>query len=808
MPANPAADVGMRDYADILPRCSCMAQNGIADGRQRIRLGRCSLPCRSLYQYNRVTHLVFDVANFFRRHGPRGQLARGLRILMILALVPTTALAQSDGFELNMRDVDIREFIDTVSKITGKTMIVDSRVTGKITLNSPRRVSAEQLYEIFLLQLGVNGFTVVDVGNDILKVIPNQAAKIEGIEVQSTISQPDKSENIITRIAQLKNVDVNKLIPTLRPLIDNRTGVITHYAESNVLLITDREANVRRILKIIDQVDQSGTQTTETVVLNNASADEIASILNKLIADNAKNQIGVAPSVTSDSRTNTLIINGDSDARQQLRKLVRQLDRNTSGAANIKVIYLRYAKAAELAKVLESVADSVVKGESAANGGVGRRNSEIQIQADEQTNALVISGSPHIIASLEDVVRKLDIRRAQVLVEAIIIEISDTRARELGVQWLFQGDDKGTRPVGGINFPGSGGSGIFNVGAAALGGDDSAAAAALAGIEGIAIGVGKLNSSLNFAALINALSTDGESNILSTPSLLTLDNKEATILVGREVPVITGATAGDNNTNPFQTISRQDIGVRLTVTPQINEGDAVQLQLEQEVSSLSNLSASDIITNKRIISTTVLVDDGATIVLGGLIDEDLQETTSRVPVIGSFPLLGRLFRSDTTQKFKRNLMVFIRPSIMRDGTELSATSGDKYNYMRAQQLLMQQRGVNLFPDKVAPVLTPHTTARRAAQPGPQRIPAQPAAQSRRQRVPAKPVAAPAAPPAQPPSRATNPPRARDDERATQEQIQREQLRLLEARRAYEERQAEEERRYRERAARREASAGQ
>lgn len=616
-----------------------------------------------------------------------------------LTIVPP--LQAEETFELDMRGVDIREFINTVSKLTGKTIVVDDRVKGDVNIKSPRQLSASELYEVFLLQLGVSGFSVVDMGNGILKVIPNQAAKIEGVEVQLEGDDSLKSESIVTRIVQVKNVDVDKLIPSLRPLVDNRTGVITPYSGSNVILITDRESNVRRLLQIIREVDTADSQALETVALKNASAKELERILTKLINDQAKEQGSAKPLITADLRTNTLVIFGDDNSRAYLKKLIRELDSEVATSSNVRVYYLRYGKAEQMVPVLKSVTEAMLKEEGERESA---SKSNVNIEAHEQTNSLVLSGSPHIIRNLDDVIERLDIRRAQVLVEAIIIEMSDRRAKELGVQWLFRGDQTGTSPIGGINFGSTTPAGIFNVaGAASAGGD--ALATTLGSLQGISLGVGKIrDNGFSFGALMTALASDTESNILSTPSLLTLDNQEASILVGSEVPIITGSTASANNANPFQTITRQEIGIKLTVTPQINEGDAVQLNLEQEVSSLSGLSASDIILDKRTIKTSVLVNDSQTIVLGGLIDDDIQESTDKVPILGDMPVIGRLFRADRTQKVKRNLMVFIRPTIVRDAETIRDLSSGKYNYIRAQQLMLLDGGINLFPNAKAPVL--------------------------------------------------------------------------------------------------------
>jgi general secretion pathway protein D len=615
--------------------------------------------------------------------------------------ITLSAAAGADRCELDMQNVDIGEFIDTVAKLTGKTIVVDSRVKGKISVQSHRKLGAEELYQIFLLQLGVEGYSAIEVGDGILKVIPNQAAKIEGIEVQQGRSSMGRSESIITRIAQLQNADADELVKSLRPLVDNKVGVITSYADSNIILITDRESNVRRLMSIINAINSVDSQLMETVILKNSSAEEVERVLTKVLSQQTRKRGASKPVVAADPRTNTLILFGDDEARSYLRRLVADLDSEVSTQSNIRVQYLKYAKAVDLAPVLKSISDTIVKGDEAAGRPTtgGSSSSLINIEAHEQTNSIVLSGSPHIITDLLSVIRDLDIRRAQVLVEAIIIEVSNDRAKELGVQWLFMGDEDGTQPAGGINFSGGASGTSTTPGILSFLAGDDAAATAASGVRGAAMALGKITEGgFSFASFLTALASDTESNILSTPSLLTLDNEEASILVGQEIPVITGSTASSTNTNPFQTISREEVGIKLIFTPQINEGDAVQLTIEQEVSSLSpSTSAADIITNKRTITTSVLVNDGATIVLGGLIDDQVIEQSAKVPLLGDIPFFGRLFRSDSTTKSKRNLMVFIRPTIVRDQATLSDLSARKYNFMRAEQLVKAEDGINLFP---------------------------------------------------------------------------------------------------------------
>lgn len=618
-----------------------------------------------------------------------------LVILATTLCFSTTLLANDGQYTLDMRDTDIQEFITSVGKLTGKTIIVDERVRGRVNIKSPKPVTADEFYEIFLVQLAVSGYSVVDIGNNILKVIPQQAAKLEGISVEGEGSSiPQASEEIITRVVKVDNVEVSQLVPILRPLVDNQSGIIAPYPASNVILITDKKSNVRRLLEIISNVDKADTDSMEVVQLENASAKEMSRVLTSLIREQAKGQDGFRsiPIITADERSNNLLIRGDSQTRAYLKQIIRQLDSEVDNSTNTKVIYLKYAKAEELASLLESISNSIIKTEQTANldQSPTAKKLNIHIKAHEQTNAIVLSGSPKIIADLEAVVGKLDIRRAQVLVEALIVEITENRAKELGVQWLF-GNSVDT--LGGISNLGS--NSIATIADSA----GSNISSSLSGIQGISVGLGRItNKGFSFASLINAFAEDTDSNILSTPVLMTMDNEEASIHVGQEVPILTGSTASDDNSNPFQTIERKDIGVKLTVVPQINEGNSVQLDIEQEVSSLTGLTASDIITNKRIIDTSVMIEDGATIVLGGLVDDDVQQSTDKIPLLGDLPGVGRAFRTDASQRTRRNLMVFIRPTIIRDPQTMAEISSSKYLYIKAQQLVLEKAGINLFPD--------------------------------------------------------------------------------------------------------------
>jgi len=410
-----------------------------------------------------------------------------------------------------------------------------------------------------------------------------------------------------------------------------------------------------------------------------------------------------------DERTNSILISGDSDSRLRLRTLIAHLDLPVKSIGNTQVIYLNYAQASNLVNVLKGVSDTMVQTEGQKTPAP-KEEVKTNIQADSTTNSLVITATPNVLQNLRNVIRQLDVRRAQVLVEAIIAEVATDKIRELGVQWLFYGAN-GTHPVGFSNFDNSGNQ-IIDLATNAYQLSQSNAASSLPKITaGAALGLGRFGSgALNFATLLQALSADVETNVLSTPTLLTLDNEEAEIVVGQNVPFVTGqyTTTGANNgvNNPFQTIQRQDVGLKLKVKPQINEGNAVKLQIEQEVSSItpSSVTTADIVTNKRTIKTTVIIEDGNMVVLGGLIDEDLQQTTQKVPGLGDIPLLGALFRSHHTKKVKRNLMVFLHPVIVREAALENTISIGKYNDMRAKQLHQRNQNLPLLPNHEVPVL--------------------------------------------------------------------------------------------------------
>ncbi|MEP4890848.1 MAG: type II secretion system secretin GspD [Aliiglaciecola sp.] len=648
---------------------------------------------------------------------------RGLCLAVCAVFLTVSTLASAKEYSPNFKNAEISEFINIVGKNLQKTIIVSPDVRGKISVRSYDLLNEEQYYQFFLNVLQVYDFAVVEMPNGILKVVRAKDAKTSNIPViQGT---PFDGDEMITRVVPVYNVPVRELAPILRQLNDQAGGgnVVSH-DPSNVMMLTGRAAVVNRLVEIIERVDQAGDEEVEIIKLKFASASEMVRIIENINKTSTKAQsTGKSePRLVADDRTNSVIVSGDNKSRKRLIDLITKMDQELETSGNTRVIFVNYAKAEDLVKVLQGVSASIQAeekgGQSSANSrSSSSSNREVSIDAHPDSNALVITAEPDMMRSLEEVIRQLDIRRAQVTVEAIIVEVYEGDGTTLGVQWASEDG-------GGQQFT----NGVVGIGSLAVAadeaedqvttttgfdddgdpysydsvttGDFTSLASLLGGLNGLLVGVVKDG----WGAVLQAVSTDTNSNVLSTPHLTTLDNEEAFFIVGQEVPIITGSSTGSNNANPFQTVERQEVGIKLKVTPQINEGDAVQLLIEQEVSSVSGATSVDIAINKREIKTTVIVDDGGTIVLGGLIDDQVQESISKVPILGDIPFLGNLFKSTTTSTTKRNLMVFIRPTIVRDGATMNSISHKKYNYIRAQQLKRSAAGIPLMPTQEAPVL--------------------------------------------------------------------------------------------------------
>ena len=519
-----------------------------------------------------------------------------------------------------------------------------------------------------------------------VKIVPDQAARLEPVPVESSRQDPQVNDGMATRVFSVRNAASEQMLNILKPLIDPRVGVITPYPSANLLVITDWRSNLDRIDSLLLQLDQVSQEPLEVLPLVNASANDTAQLMTRLLA---REQGADSAQVIADPRSNALLVRGSADSRQRVRTLLKQLDQPQSAlrSSNTVVMYLRHANAAEVVKVLRGLTQDTAAGAPPAEGEqkqVAVSTSGIRMESEEGTNAVVMVGPDSEIAAYRTIVEQLDIRRAQVVVEAIIAEVSDTRAQELGVQWLFMGDSFGG---GAVNFTGSGAS-ITSLAAAASSNDTAGLGKLLANVPGVTAGVGNLSGGgLNFLALLNALKSESGFNLLSTPTLLTLDNAEASILVGQEVPFVTGSVT-QNNTNPYQTIERKEVGIKLRIKPQINIDNTVRLDIVQEVSSIADSAgASDVITNKREIKTKVMVEDNGLVVLGGLIGDEAKSGDQRVPWLGDIPGLGRLFRSTSSQRTKQNLMVFIRPRIMRDGETLAQLSSEKYRNLKVNTSL-------------------------------------------------------------------------------------------------------------------------
>lgn len=654
----------------------------------------------------------------FNRSNPQLIPALALRASMVattaaltatiaLTGVSTPARAQEGTFTLNLKNADIHSLIQTVSRQSGRNFVVDPRVKARVTVVSSTPLNSDELYETFLSVLQVHGYAAVPSG-DLIKIVPDVNAKQGPVPAFS--AENSQSDQLVTQVIRVENVPAAQLVPILRPLVPQQ-GHLAAYASSNTLIVTDRASNIQRLIDIIKGIDRPDNDEVEIVRLGHASASEIIRIMQSL--QSRSGQIDGTPGsvrFAADERTNSILLSGDPSARTRMRGLIMNLDTPVESGGNTRVVYLRYANAADLLAILTGVsAGQALIGTSsddsggstsaaapqpdAAAGGqatqvptaslIRRANQDsdrpnVDIQADEDTNALIITAPPDEMRSILAVVEQLDIRRAQVLVEAIIAELTTDNSSQLGVNFAVDGSDN-NRPAAYTNLGGA---------TQALIGTIASEGTSLS--QGLSLALGRFGSDgVNFGFLLSAIASDTDNNILSTPTLVTMDNQEAEIVVGQNVPFVTGQQLSSANDNPFQTIERQDVGISLKVKPQINEGDNIKMEIEQEVSDVSNTTvtgASDITTNKRSIKTTVLVEDGQTLVLGGLMDDQINGTRSKVPFLGDIPLLGSLFRYRTNSKSKRNLMVFLHPTILRNPETADFYSRSKYDDLRAVQL--------------------------------------------------------------------------------------------------------------------------
>ena len=650
-------------------------------------------------------------------------IAASTAIALNGALISTNIIAAE--YSPNFRGTEITEFVDIVGKNLKKTMIVDPNVRGKVNVRSYDLLTEEQYYQFFLNVLEVYGFAAVEMDNNIVKIIRNKDAKTSSIPVVGD-NNPGVGDEMVTRVVEVKNVTVRELVPLLRQLSDQAGGGnVVNYDPANVIMLTGAAAVVNRLVKIIERVDRAGDQDVQIIKLQYASAGEMVRIIeamNKPTSGKAGTPTFLIPKIVADDRTNSVIVSGEKQARERIATLVQRLDSELESNGNTRVYYLKYSKAEDLVKVLQGVSESIsTETKTGTSKSRSNKKRDISIEAHESTNALVITAQPDMLRSLESVIRQLDVRRAQVLIEAIIVEVYETDGVSLGVQWYSEDggftqftngqttiSQVGAGALAARSTPGQKGSTVTSENGAVtvnpdqpdIDGDYTLLAQALGSVSGMMFGI----VDNDWGAIVNAVNSDTNSNLLATPSITTLDNEEAYFIVGQEVPIITGSTTGNNNSNPFQTVDRQEVGIKLKVTPQVNEGAGVQLTIEQEVSSVSGATGVDIAINKREIKTTVMADNGATVILGGLIDEDVQESQQKVPLLGDIPVLGHLFKSTTNSVRKRNLMVFLKPTIIRDGKVMNEVTKAKYNYIRADEILKREKGLSLMNDERLPLL--------------------------------------------------------------------------------------------------------
>jgi general secretion pathway protein D len=652
-----------------------------------------------------------------RFHGRNNNNIIGGLLLATLMGMSGAAFAQVEAqpadatgetrWAVNFNDTDIQEVIKSIAGLTGKTFIIDPKVRGPIKVINTKPLNAKELYELFLASLDVHGFTAVESGN-IVRIVMNRDARNLPIPTENNVT--NKDDLYITQVIPLKNTSAAKILAALRPLVP-QYGHLTTYEPSNALIITDTRANVARMNELVVQLDKIGVTHTDVIPLRYANAADVVAMLTQLEKPDPNRGMTTSPPViVADKRTNAIVISGDDLTRQRLKLLVDDLDRPQSKNNNVRVEYLQYAKAEDVAKVLSGMMQSLGQGKTAE--GAPANATPPAVQADEATNSVLITADVDTMDTMLSIIESLDIRRAQVLVEAIIVELSSGDDKALGIEWMYRSDDAGfgaSTNAGNVAKVGSAVLDIENNGSTT----DSLTklVGGVAGIPGQIFGVGRLGGNTDFVAVLKMLQTDDSSNILSTPNLLTTDNTEASILVGEQVPFKTGSysgtTTGDANSgfsSPFTTINREDVGIKLQVTPHINEGDSVVLDIEQEISSVVRNTEDGPVTSKREVKTQILSADGQTVVLGGLIKDDVLTSNSRVPVLGSVPVLGHLFRSSSSKKVKTNLLIFIRPTIVRDDRVLTGATAEKYRAIRDRQLDFRRNKGLLLNERDVPVL--------------------------------------------------------------------------------------------------------
>ncbi|MBF0281616.1 MAG: type II secretion system secretin GspD [Zetaproteobacteria bacterium] len=606
--------------------------------------------------------------------------------MLIAAFYPVAAAAEN--ITMNFKDADIQSVIQFVAEFSGKNFLVDSRVKGNVTIISPKAIPEKAAYDVFLSILEINGFTAIESG-DVIKILPLADAKQQGVAV-NTYQQSRGSDRLVTQVITLNYADATKLVAILRPLMSPQSHLVAH-ASGNLLLLTDMAQSVRKLTEIVEVLDASELLVTELVPLRFASAEKMEKTLKSVykVTDQSN-----AFRIMAYNPGNVMILSGTPSAIAEIKAMIVRLDYPPEhDAGRMSVRYLQHADAEDVAKVLTPLVAQTEKSPSIFVG-------EVKVVADKATNALLITADPSDRDALYKIIDKLDIRRLQVLVEALIVEVSENVAQQFGVEWQAMSNvanGNGIQAIGGTSFPNNAGVNINTV-----------AANPFAGGAGLMVGAVKGTVTFggvtfaNLGALMRALDSNSDTNILSTPNLLTMDNEEAEIIIGQNVPFITGQSATQGGVaNPFQTIERKDVGLTLRVKPQISAGDSLRLDIYQEVSSVQGGTAAEggFITNKRSIKTSVLADDKNIIVLGGLIKDDNAVSVQQVPCLGGIPFLGEPFKFTQNTRVKTNLMVFLRPHIIKQQNDIDTLTQEKYLDIRTLYENPKKRGSLVFPQE-------------------------------------------------------------------------------------------------------------
>ena len=605
-----------------------------------------------------------------------------MKKFIFTALLSLSLVAQDQN--IFYKDADIKTFAQDIALLTDKTIILDPRVKGVISIYSDAPLDSESIWEVFISTMEVQGYNVLKDGN-IYRVIPSQEG-VKNFSEDGPLAGSIGSEVIKLRFSSAKDI-----VNAVKPIVGVRSYIVALQNDREVLIADDAD-NIKRVRDIIRNLDSELDTSISDFKLKNLSAIEALRLINSLKSDPNTRFDKLA--VATFQGSNKLIFSGPLEIVTRAKRLISQLDLDNSLNENTKVIYLNYSQAEDILKILKDVSASFNQEQNIDYKTV--------ITSHEETNSIVIRSNPQTIKTLTSIVEQLDIRRPQVFVEAIIVEISDESAQALGVDTIYSGDATNNTPIALSRFPSTTSPDLLSLAISAdddsnLGANTSAASSLLS-TRGLVAGVGNIiDGEDNFAMLLSVLKDDSNSNILSTPSAVVMDNEEASLLVGQEIPVTTGESLGTNNLTPFRTTAREEIGIKLEVKPQINEADSVALFIRQEVSSIAGSqlpNSSDLITNKREIETTVLADNGEILVLGGLISEDIQESVNKVPLLGDLPIIGALFRSSAKSVEQRNLMIFLRPTILRDSITTKDLSEEKFNLIRAKQLLKEEESSN------------------------------------------------------------------------------------------------------------------